>query len=84
MLGASEPDVKPGHQTRVAAPLQEMLALEGSEGAKMASSWSEAGGGGSGLAFTGKKDFKRRIFFFFFKIKRKRGFLLALARQKEC
>lgn len=63
-----------------------MLALEGSEGAKMASSWSEAGGGGSGLAFTGekKKDFKRRIFFFFFKIKRKRGFLLALARQKEC
>ena len=48
-----------------------MLALEGSEGAKMASSWSEAGGGGSGLAFTERK---KRILKegFFFKDKKKK------------
>ena len=72
----------PGHQTKVAASLQEMLALEGSERAKTVSSWIEASGVSSGLALTEKKKILNDIFFFF-KIKRKRGFLLALARQKE-
>ena len=54
----------PGHQTRVAAPLQEMLALEGSEQAKTVSSWSEASGVSSGLALTEKKKILKERFFF--------------------